>query len=238
MNEKKSFYTELAYLLGIVALALGTAFSEKANFGMSMVVAPAYLVHLKVSEFLPFFSFGMAEYSLQAVVLVLLALVMRKFKISYLFSFITAVFYGVVLDLCILSISPIAADTFLVRSILYLIGIVLCSLGVSMLFHTYIAPEAYELFVKELSDKLGKDINKVKTVYDVTSCAFAIVLSFAFYGLWHFEGVKAGTILCALVNGSLIGLISNTFEKKYTFVDRFALRPYFIAEKEKTGNNQ
>ena len=50
MNEKKSFYTELAYLLGIVALALGTAFSEKANFGMSMVVAPAYLVHLKVSE--------------------------------------------------------------------------------------------------------------------------------------------------------------------------------------------
>ena len=236
--EKKSFYTELAYLLGIFALALGTAFSEKANFGMSMVVAPAYLIHLKVSEILPFFSFGMAEYSLQAVVLVLLALLMKKFKLSYLFSFITAVFYGIVLDLCIFAISPIAADSFAIRSVLYLIGIILCSLGVSLLFHTYIAPEAYELFVKELSEKLGKDINKVKTCYDIVSCAFAIVLSFAFYGLWHFEGVKAGTILCALVNGTLIGMISNAFEKRYTFVDRLALRPYFISEREKTGNNQ
>jgi hypothetical protein len=51
MHTKKGFYTELAYILGIVVLALGTAMMERANMGMSMVVAPAYLLHLKISQF-------------------------------------------------------------------------------------------------------------------------------------------------------------------------------------------
>lgn len=46
------FYTEAAYFIGLVTLALGTALMERADFGMSMVVAPAYLVYLKVSEYL------------------------------------------------------------------------------------------------------------------------------------------------------------------------------------------
>ena len=75
--KKKVFYTVMAYALGIVILALGTALMEKANFGMSMVVAPAYLLHLKISQTLPFFSFGMAEYTLQAAILLLLGLAMR-----------------------------------------------------------------------------------------------------------------------------------------------------------------
>lgn len=228
---KKHFYTELSYLFGILALALGTALSEKADFGLSMVVAPAYLVHLKVSEAFAFFTFGMAEYTLQAVVLVFLALLMRKFKLSYLFSFITAVFYGLVLDLSIMLLSAFPGDSVAIKLVYYILGIFTCSFGVSLLFHTYISPEAYELFVKELSEKLGKDINKVKTAYDITSCLIAVILSFAFFGFGRFEGVKAGTIICALLNGSIIGMFSRALEKRYDFVDRLPLRPYFSEEK-------
>ena len=80
MKRKNVFYNELAYVVGIVVLALGTAFMEQADFGMSMIVAPAYLIHLKVSQLLPFFSFGMSEYVFQAALLVLLSLVLRKVK--------------------------------------------------------------------------------------------------------------------------------------------------------------
>ena len=45
---KKTFYSEYAYIFGILFLALGTALMEKADFGMSMVVAPAYILHLKI----------------------------------------------------------------------------------------------------------------------------------------------------------------------------------------------
>lgn len=63
---KRTFYTEAAYAAGLFALALGTALMERADFGMSMVVAPAYLLHLKVSQTLGWFSFGMAEFCFQA----------------------------------------------------------------------------------------------------------------------------------------------------------------------------
>lgn len=220
-------YAEAAYILGLAILALGTALMEAADFGMSMVVAPAYLLHLVISPTMPFFSFGMAEYVLQGVILLLLACVMRGFKRAYLFSFAIAVLYGFLLDgaLALMALAP--APGIAARAVFYVLGLVLCSLGVALLFHTYIAPEAYELFVKEIAAKWKQPIPRVKTAYDCVSCVIAVAMSFAFFGLWHFEGVKLGTILCALVNGTLIGAISRMLEAKLAFADGLPLRRYF-----------
>lgn len=227
MKKKHVLYAEAAYFLGIVILALGTALMEKANFGMSMVVAPAYLLHLKLVKTLPFFSFGMAEYMLQGVILVLLALFMRRFKRAYLFSFATAVLYGFTLDGMIALAAPLGADGLVLRTVWYLLGMVVCSLGVALLFHTYISPEAYELFVKEIAEKTGKPIPKVKTVYDCVSCLIAVIMSFAFFGLGRFEGVKLGTIFCALINGTIIGWISKWLDQTFETKDAFKLRKLF-----------
>ena len=63
--KKRLFYTEAAYAVGTLLLALGTALTAYGGFGISMVVAPAYLLHLKLVQLLPFFSFGVAEYALR-----------------------------------------------------------------------------------------------------------------------------------------------------------------------------
>lgn len=227
MKEKKTFYTEIAYVVGIVALAFGTALSERADFGMSMVVAPAYLVHLKVSQVLSWFSFGVAEYCTQAVLLIVIAIVIRKFKPMYLFSFLTAIIYGIILDGSILVVAMFPEPEMAGRVLLFIFGMLFCSFGVSMLFHTYFAPEAYELFVKEISSKFNTNINKTKTIYDCTSCVIAIVMSFIFFGLWKFEGVKAGTVICALLNGFLIGRFSTIFENIFEFKDALKIKKYF-----------
>ena len=227
MKTKRLFPSELAYLIGIIILAFGSAFMEKADFGMSMVVAPAYLIHLKVSESLPFYSFGMSEYVLQAFVLIALGLVMRKFKKGYLFSFVTAVFYGTILDLSMKLVSFLPLSGLPDRFFYYFLGMFCCAVGISLLFHTYIAPEAYDLFVKELAAKTGKDINKIKTIYDICSCTVGLILSFTFYGFGKFVGVKAGTIFCALINGWLISLCSKFFESRYRFEDKLPFRPFF-----------
>ncbi len=224
MNEKISknkvgFSNELAYVVGMITVALGVAFMEKANFGVSMVVAPAYLLYLKLSETYSFFTFGMAEYTLQAVLLIIMVIVLRKFKISYLFSFVTAVLYGFTLDACMSLICGIDTQPVWVRIVLFLGGMLLCSIGISFFFHSYISPEAYELFVKEISRHIGMDINKFKTIYDCTSCLISIVMSFAFFGFGHFEGVKLGTVFCALINGSLIGVVSRFLENHFEFKD-------------------
>ncbi len=227
MKTKKVFPSELAYLIGIIVLAFGAAFMEKADFGMSMVVAPAYLLHLKISEYLPFYSFGMSEYVLQFFVLILLCIVMGKFKKGYLFSFVTAVFYGFILDFAMKLISFLPLPGIPGRVFFYLIGITFCAVGISLIFHTYIPPEAYDLFVKEVAAKTGKDINKVKTVYDICSCAVGVILSFIFYGFGHFVGVKGGTIICALINGYLISLCSRFFESIFVFEDKLPWRKFF-----------
>ena len=227
MKQQEVFSTELAYGLGIVALALGTALMERADFGVSMVVAPAYLLHLKLSQTYPFFTFGMAEYTLQAALLIAMCLVLRRFRVSFLFSFVTAVIYGFTLDGCIALVALLPGGGIPARLAFYVLGMLVCAVGVSLLFHTYIAPEVYELFVKELAAKTGADIHRVKTIYDCCSCAAGVALSFVFFGLWHFEGVKLGTVFCALVNGMLIGQCSKYFESRFKFQDKLSLRKYF-----------
>ena len=227
MKTKKILFSEMAYILGIIVLALGTAMMEQADFGLSMVVAPAYLLHLKISQYIPVFSFGMAEYSLQAVLLIVMSISLRKFKPIYLFSFVTAVIYGLTLDMAIRFINILPLVGIVGRIIYYIIGMLFCAVGVSLLFHTYISPEAYELFVKEISIKSGKDISIIKTVYDCSSCLVGVILSFAFFGLWHFEGVKLGTIICAFVNGFLIGRCSKILESIFDFKDALNLRVKF-----------
>ena len=225
--KKRIMYTEFAYALGILTLALGTALMERADFGMSLVVAPAYLLHLKISEWLPFFSFGMAEYVFQGALLLLMCAILRRFRLSYLFSFATAVIYGFALDGMMWVVSRLPSALMAERVAWYLLGMLFCSLGVSLLFHSYISPEVYELWVKEMSARRGMEIHRYKTLYDCASCLLGVLLSFAFFGFGRFEGVKLGTILCALVNGSIIGFCSRFMEGRWAFRDRFALRGFF-----------
>lgn len=225
--KKATFFTESAYALGIAGLALGTALMEKADMGISMVVAPAYLIYLKLSQIWPFVTFGMAEYTLQVCLLAVMMIVLRKFKLSYLFSFVTAVIYGFALDGCMALAALIAAPSLAARILCYIAGLGLCAAGVAFIFHTYISPEVYELFVKEVSRKTHADINKFKLGYDGVSCLIGVILSFSFFGLFHFEGVKLGTIVCALINGRLIGFFSRLMERHLNFADGLPLRKYF-----------
>ena len=224
---KKTFYTELAYVFGLFFVAFGVAFMEKSDFGVSMVVAPAYLLHLKISETCSFFTFGMAEYTLQAVLLIIMMIILRKFRLSFLFSFVTAFIYGMILDLCMMIIAGISTDSMAMRLILYVLGMWLCAIGISLFFHTYIAPEVYELFVKEISARYHVEIHRFKTCYDICSCLIGVILSFCFFGLWVFRGVKWGTIFCALINGTMIGLCSKFFNRFFEFKDGLKLRKFF-----------
>ena len=209
-NGRPVFSNELAYAVGMVAVAFGVAFMEKANFGVSMVVAPADLLHL-----------------MQAVLLLVMVVVLRKFRLSYLFSFVTAVIYGFTLDFCMWVVKNLDAQPVWTRLAMFVGGMVLCAIGISFFFHSYISPEVYELFVKEVSGHIGMDINRFKTIYDCSSCIISIAMSFAFFGLWHFEGVKLGTVFCALVNGSMIGAVSKFLENNFEFKDCLKLRKYF-----------
>ena len=118
------------------------------------------------------FSFGMAEYCFQTFLIIVLAIVLHRFKRKYLFSFITAFVYGSVLDVMMNAVNLIPGNGILQRIVYYNVGLVICAIGVSLLFHTYIPPEAYELVVKEISSKFA-----TVSPLLLTNCSLALVYS-------------------------------------------------------------
>ena len=221
--RKKVFYTEAAYVPGIVLTALGAALMTHSDLGLSMIVAPAYLLHLKISQLLPWFTFGKAEYLVQALLIAVCMILRRRFRKKYLFTFVTAVIYGAVLDL-FLGMIP-EAGGMASRILMFAAGMAVCAAGISFMFFTYLAPEAYELFVQEAAERFRKPLPQVKTVYDISSLLVSVVLSLLFFGT--LEGIGIGTIVCSLVNGTLIGFIMKTLERIFIFRDAASLRSFF-----------
>ena len=228
--KKPVFYTEAAYGLGFCILALGTAMMSRGGFGISMVVAPAYILHLKLSQSLPFFSFGMAEYVFQSIVLALMMLLLRRARAGYLFTFFSSVIYGFLLDGCMALAGLLPDHHLAVRLMIYILGDLLCTAGIALLFYSYLPPAAYELFVKELSRIKGFPLSRCKTVYDCLSLVLALGMSLLFFS--GIEGIGLGTVVCALVNGTLIRIFTNLLKGVWDFRDRFSLRRHFEEREE------
>ncbi len=225
--NKKVFSTELAYIFGIALLGLGNALMSHTGFGVGVVVSPAYILHLKISEYLPFFTFGTAGYLLQGVLLLVLCLVTRKFRTSYLLSFGTAVISGFILDAFIYLLGFTAPVTLAGRIIFFALGMLIATPGIALIFNTYITPEAYDLFVKEVSRNFSLDINKVKPIFDISAFLLSVVLCFSFFGFGSFHGIGIGTLVSACFNGLLIGLYGKLWHKLFSFEDKLKWRPFF-----------
>lgn len=225
--KKRVFSTELAYVLGLIGLAFACAFAEKADLGLGIIVAPAYLVHLKLSPIFPRFTFGVAGYTFEAVLLVVMIVAVRRFKIGYLFSFITAFLYGNALDAAMRLIVNMPADTLAVRIALFSANVVIACASIALFFKTYISPEVYELFVMEVADRYHFDTGRVKFIYDISSCLVSVALSFLFFGWGELRGLGIASFIAAFINGPLIGLFTRLFDRCFVFEDKLPLRRYF-----------
>lgn len=228
--KKPVFYTELAFLIGLALLAFGTSLTAYGDIGISMVVAPAFVLHLFVSEFLPWFSFGVAEYVLQAFVLLVLILVLRKAKWSYLLSFCVTLLYGFALDGS-MTLTAMLPKHIYFQIGAYIVGAVICCSALALLFSSYFPPEAYELFSKEIAAKFHKPVHKIVNVYNLCSLLLAALLSLALFQ--SIKGIGIGTVVCAFVYGFIIQFFQTVYGKLFRFEDKFPWRSFFEENKKK-----
>ena len=222
--KKTTFYTELAFFIGLALLALGTALTAYGDVGISMVVAPAYVLHLYVSQLLPWFSFGIAEYVLQAVVLLILIIILRKAKWTFLLSFGVTVLYGVLLDASMALTALLPANLF-IQIPTYIVGAIICCSALALLFCSYFPPEAYELFSKEIAAKFNKPVHKIVNIYNIGSLILSLVLSLIFFG--GIKGIGIGTVACAFLYGFVINFFQKVYGKLFDFKDKLPWRERF-----------
>ena len=221
--KKPVFCTELAYLIGVIMLAFATALMERGGLGMSIVVAPAYAVHLKLSEVWAWFTFGTAEYLLQGLVLILTLVLVGRVRLTWVLSFGTTLLYGALLD-GFMALTAVPAALW-AQICLYVLGFVLCVTAVGLMLHSYLPPSAYDLYAKLMTAKTGRPLSVIKTTYDLISLAVAIGLGLLFFGT--IRGVGIGTVGGALLGGICIRRVMVWQDRLFIFRDRLPWRKYF-----------
>ena len=220
MYRKIGKMNELAWVIGIVVCSLGVCLCTKADFGLSMIAAPPYILHVALRDLFPWFSQGTAEYVWQGVLLILMCLAVGRFRWRYLLSFGTAVLAGLTIDFWFLLLGGNAPyETLPARIAAFVLGVVLTAVAIAFVFRTSLPIQIYELLVREIANRFGFDVHHVKMVNDIAMFVLSAVMSYFLTGGWNGFGI--GTILITLVNAPMIALLSVRIDRFFSFEPRF-----------------
>lgn len=227
---KKS--SELLWVFGIVFVALGVAICSKADLGVSMIAAPAFVVFDAISPLSIGFSVGMTEYLIQGLLLLLLCIIVRKFNWRYLIAFLVAIIYGYTLNFFLWLLGDISFNEIWLRYIALIIGDIVTAFGVACFFKTYMPLQVYELFVAETANTYNLKISKMKSIFDISLLIISIVLSLTLFGdlttfdwssIYYksFHSIGLGTIITTIINSPLINACSKVIDKVFEPTARF-----------------
>ena len=212
---------ELVYILGAAILSLATAMLAAADFGLSVIVSPAYLVSVKTG----FLTFGQAEYVVQGILFVLFCIIMRKIKLLYFGAFLSGIIYGFILDLWRTWIPHLNPDIYptgtlpiQLRIVYFVVGFFINVLGGTLYFKNRYYPQVYEFFVKGVSEKYHIELSKFKLTFDLTFLALSLVLTLVMFH--KIVAIGVGTLIMACCNGPLIGAYSRWFDKHFELKSR------------------
>lgn len=210
---------EIAWVLGIVLCALGVCLVTKAGFGLSMIAAPAYILHVGLVKIFPWYSQGTSEYVFQGILLILLCIGIQRFRLRYLLSFVTAFLFGLVLDGWFLVFGGNGVyDGLALRIVVFVIGELVTGLAIAFFFRTKLPLQIYELVVTELAERYRWKNTTVKQVYDIVSLVLSVLL--AFFVNRSMAGIGIGTIILTVVNAPLIALWGKLLDRLFTFEEK------------------
>lgn len=99
--------------------------------------------------------------------------------------------------------SFIPANTYPIRLVMVLIGVVILGFGVSLSVIANVIMNSGEAFVKAAADMLGKEFGNVKIAFDVFCVSISLVLSLIFFDFTIVEA-REGTIISALLTGVVV----------------------------------
>ena len=104
--------------------------------------------------------------------------------------------------------SFIPVNTYPVRVVMVVIGIVILGFGISLSVIANVIMNSGEAFVKAISDTSHRDFGNVKIAFDVLCVLIALVLSLIFFD-FTIVGTREGTIISALLTGVVVKFFSS-----------------------------
>ena len=191
------------YLLFIISLffsALGVAFTKHGELGVSPISSVANVMSYKF----PLLSLGTWLIIWNCILIVGQIFILRRtFQPIQLLQVPLSFVFGWFTDFGMWLMSFIPVNTYFMRIIMVVAGIVILGFGISLSVIADVIMNSGEAFVKAVSDTFNKDFGNVKIVFDVIYVMIAIVLSLLFFD-FTVVGTREGTIISALFTGVVV----------------------------------
>lgn len=192
--------TAKRYILFIISLffsALGVAFTKRGELGVSPISSVANVLSCKFDAL----SLGTWLIIWNCVLIAGQVIILRrKFQPIQLLQVPLSFLFGWFTDLGMMIVSHIPADSYIVRLVMVIIGIVILAFGIALSVIANVIMNSGEAFVKAISDTIHKEFGNVKIVFDIFCVVTALVLSLIFFD-FRIVGTREGTVISALFTG-------------------------------------
>ena len=199
----------LVYVLGLFIMTLGISMSVKSNLGVSPVSSIPYTITCITG-----LEMGKATILFHVILVIMQILILRKaFKIKNLLQVIVGIMFGYFTTFSnyLFSFLP-TSDNMIIRLALMIGSTFLIAIGIFFYLPADIVPLAGEGAMKAVSDTVHIKFNKVKIGFDISMVA--ISLASCLIVLKTFGSVGIGTVIAAVLVGSVLGIITKLFGRK------------------------
>ena len=213
---KKKEFTK-RYILFIVSLffaAMGVAVTKHGELGVSPISSVANIISYKFT----FLSLGMWLIIWNCVLILGQILILRKdFKLIQLLQIPLSFVFGYFTDFGMWCVSFIPANSYIIRLILVICGIIILGFGISLSVIANVIMISGEAFVKAVSDKSKQNFSNVKIGFDVLCVILSIILSLLFFS-GNIVGTREGTIISAFLTGIVVKFFTRILDKPFTTI--------------------
>ncbi|MBQ7873234.1 MAG: hypothetical protein IJ360_04600 [Clostridia bacterium] len=213
MKKKITKMGEASWVVGNILCAIGNCLVSKSAFGLSAIIAPAFIMHEKIG----FLTVGVCEYIIQGFLLTLCCILIGKFKGKFIATICNILFYGACFDIVNSLLSSITPVSIVSRILVAAIGTLITGFAIALMLRTYIPPSAYEIFVKEVAESKGIDLSKMKLFFDGSMLAISIAMMLLLLGEFRFDMIGALTVIAAFLNSVLIGFFGKIIDRYCDF---------------------
>lgn len=203
----------ILFILGLFIAALGVAMSVKAELGTSPVSAVPYSVSLINLNF----SFGtwLILWSFLQIFIQII-LLRRECKASNIvIQLILAFMYGYMTDFACMLLKGIVVNNYIQKFILMIGGCFVVAFGIWLQLRGKVSMLSGEAMNYAISYRFNKSYEFIKVMFDVLYIIVAALICIFFTG--KLQGVREGSIIAALLVGSIIklyGYIFNLFFRR------------------------
>lgn len=199
----------LVYIVGLFIMTLGISLSVKSNLGVSPVSSIPYTITCITG-----LEMGKATILFHIVLVVMQILILRKaFQMKNLLQVVVGVIFGYFTTFSNYLFSFLTTPEHIVIRLLMMLGsTVLIAVGIFFYLPADIVPLAGEGAMKAVSDTMHIAFNKVKVGFDISMVVISLISCLVALGTLGSVGV--GTIIAAVLVGSVLGVITGWFGEK------------------------